>query len=117
MLESVYEESIIDFKTKERISISIELYHRCPYCIVLHSLNTLDSGATKEEILQVSMLAVAFGGGTSIAYSVTLLNNCIETFQGNSFTEEDRMEIFRRLARSEQTLYTSPFSFLLSLQS
>jgi hypothetical protein len=46
------------------------------------------------------MVAVAFGGGPSIAYSVTLLKNCIETFQSDSFTEEDRMEILRRLGRA-----------------
>ncbi|WP_440953105.1 carboxymuconolactone decarboxylase family protein [Methanococcoides sp. FTZ1] len=100
LLGSVYEESIIDFKTKELISVGIALYHRCPYCIALHSFNALDAGATKEEILQASMVAVAFGGGPSIAYSVTLLKNCIETFQGDSFTEEDRMEILRRLGRA-----------------
>lgn len=95
--KTIYEGSILDVKTKELVAIGVAVYSRCPYCIALHSFGALEAGASKEEILQASMVASALGGGPAIAYSVTLLKDCIETFQGDSFTEDDRMEILRRL--------------------
>ena len=97
LLDAIYEDSIIDFKTKELISVGIALYHRSPFCIAMHSFLALEAGATKEEILQGGMVAVAFGGGPSISYSVTLLKNCVETWQSDAFREESRMEILKRL--------------------
>ena len=97
MVGASFEDSVLDFKTKELIAIGIALYHRCPYCISLHAFNALYAGATKEEIMQASMVAVAFGGGPSMSFSVTLLKKAVETFQSESFTEEDRAEILKRL--------------------
>ncbi|KKG17995.1 hypothetical protein EO98_13675 [Methanosarcina sp. 2.H.T.1A.6] len=97
MVGASFETSVLDFKTKELIAIGVALYHRCPYCISLHAFNALEAGATKEEIMQAAMVSVSFGGGPSMSFAVTLLKNAVETFQGESFTKEDRMEILKRL--------------------
>lgn len=70
----------IDAKTKELISVAIAAYNRCEYCIVFHVYKALEAGATREEIMEAAMVAVAFGGGPSMAYTVTLLKDSIDEF-------------------------------------
>jgi len=43
----------------------------------------MEAGAVREEILEAAMVAVAFGGGPSIAYTVTLLKECIDEFEND----------------------------------
>ena len=81
LLGASYEPGAMDLKTKELISVSIGCYNRCEYCIVYHTYKAFEAGATEQEILEAAMVAVAFGGGPSMAYSVTLLKDCIEEFK------------------------------------
>lgn len=81
LLGAAYEPKALDLKTKELISVSIGCYNRCEYCIVYHSYKAFEAGATKEEIIEAAMVSVAFGGGPSMAYSVTLLQACIAEFE------------------------------------
>lgn len=83
LLGAAYEPKALDLKTKELISVAVGCYNRCEYCIVYHSYKAFEAGATKEEILEAAMVAVAFGGGPTMAYSVTLLNDCINEFQND----------------------------------
>jgi len=80
LLGAAYEPNAMDLKSKELISVAIACYSRCEYCIVYHSYKAFEAGATKEEINEAAMVAVAFGGGPSMAYSVTLLKACIDEF-------------------------------------
>lgn len=81
LLGAAYEPGTLDLKTKELISIGIAIYNRCEYCIVFHTYNALKAGATREEIIEAAMVSVAFGGGPSMAYSVTLLKESIDEFE------------------------------------
>lgn len=81
LLGAAYTPKALDLKTKELMSVAIGCYNRCEYCIVYHSYKSFEAGATKEEILEAAMVAVAFGGGPSMAYSVTLLSDCIAEFE------------------------------------
>ncbi len=83
LLGAAYAPKALDVKSKELISVAIGCYNRCEYCIVYHSYKAFESGATKEEILEAAMVSVAFGGGPSMAYSVTLLKDCIDEFEGD----------------------------------
>ncbi len=83
LLGASYEPGTLDLKMKELISVAIGCYNRCEYCIVYHSYKALESGATREEILEAAMVSVAFGGGPSMAYSVTLLKECLDEFVGD----------------------------------
>lgn len=83
LLGTTYEPKALDLKAKELISVAIGCYNRCEYCIVYHSYKAFEAGATKEEILEAAMVSVAFGGGPSMAYSVTLLKDCINEFEGD----------------------------------
>ncbi|SHI84688.1 alkylhydroperoxidase AhpD family core domain-containing protein [Dethiosulfatibacter aminovorans DSM 17477] len=80
LLGACYEPKTIDLKTKELMSVAIGIYNRCEYCIVYHSYKALEAGASKEEIMEAAMVSVAFGGGPAMAYSVTLLKECVDEF-------------------------------------
>ncbi|MGZ9586480.1 carboxymuconolactone decarboxylase family protein [Paenibacillus marinisediminis] len=81
LLGTTYAEGALDTKTKELISIGVAAYNRCEYCIVFHVYKALEAGATREQIIEAAMVAVAFGGGPSMAYSVTLLKDSIDEFE------------------------------------
>src|SRR5690554_37765 len=83
LLGKYYEPKALDVKTKELMSVAIACYNRCEYCIVYHCYKALEAKATKEEIIESAMVSVAFGGGPSMAYSVTLLKECINEFAGD----------------------------------
>lgn len=80
LLDASYKAGAIDVKTKELISVAIGCYNRCVYCIVYHVSQALKAGATREEIIEAAMVAVAFGGGPSMAYSVTVLKETLDEF-------------------------------------
>ncbi|WP_315080306.1 carboxymuconolactone decarboxylase family protein [uncultured Clostridium sp.] len=81
LLGTNYGDGAISNKTKELISIGIATYNRCEYCIVFHTFKALEAGATREEIMEAAMVSVAFGGGPTMAYSVTLLKDSIDEFE------------------------------------
>lgn len=81
LLGTTYAPAALDVKTKELISVAIGAYNRCEYCIVFHVYKALEAGATREEIMEAAMVSVAFGGGPSMAYSVTLLKDSIDEFE------------------------------------
>lgn len=81
LLGTAYKPGAVDTKTKELISVAIGVYNRCEYCIVFHTYKALEAGATREEIMEAAMVSVAFGGGPTMAYSVTLLKDSIDEFE------------------------------------
>lgn len=80
LLGACYQPGAVDTKTKELISVAVAAYNRCEYCIVFHVYKALEAGASRAEIMEAAMVAVAFGGGPSMAYSVTLLKDSLEEF-------------------------------------
>ena len=81
LLGTNYAEGALSVKTKELISVAIGAYYRCEYCIVYHVYKAYEAGATREEIIEAAMIAVAFGGGPSMAYSVTTLMDAVNEFE------------------------------------
>ncbi|MCL2842246.1 MAG: carboxymuconolactone decarboxylase family protein [Oscillospiraceae bacterium] len=83
LLGTAYAPGASDVKTKELISVGIGIYNRCEYCIVYHVYKAFEAGATRQEIVEAAMVAVAFGGGPSMAYSVTVMKECLDEFEGD----------------------------------
>lgn len=81
LLGTTYENGSLETKTKELISVAIAAYNRCEYCIVFHVYKALEAGATRAEIMEAAMVSVAFGGGPSMAYTVTLLKDSLDEFE------------------------------------
>lgn len=83
MLQNYYKPTAIDTKMKELISVAVAAYARCEYCIVYHVYKAFEAGAKKDEIMDAALMSVAFGGGPSMTYTVTLVKDSIEEFAGD----------------------------------
>jgi AhpD family alkylhydroperoxidase len=55
-------------KTKELIALSIAISVRCDGCIAYHIHDSLQAGASSEEIMETIGVAVMMGGGPSVVY-------------------------------------------------
>ncbi len=58
----------IDQKNKSLILLSMSILSKCEMCIIFNTEAALNEGATKEEILETTMLAVSMGGGPIMMY-------------------------------------------------
>ncbi len=72
--------SVIPTKYKELMELAIVLYSRCVPCIYQHTKLCIRAGATREEILDASIQAVAIGGGLIYNYLAYVME-AIETFE------------------------------------
>ncbi|MGB9694527.1 MAG: carboxymuconolactone decarboxylase family protein [Caldisericaceae bacterium] len=63
-------------KEKELISVALGIAAHCAYCIALHVKNSIDAGATRQEIMEASFVAGLMGGGPSIAYIRLVIDAC-----------------------------------------
>ncbi len=83
LMGTSYAAGELDIKFKELISVAIGVYNRCEYCIVFHTYKAMEAGATREELMEAAMVAAAFGGGPTVAYSVTILRDAINEFEND----------------------------------
>lgn len=72
---------VLSPKTKELISVAIGVYNRCQYCICGHTRNAYQAGAIRAEIMAAAEVAIAFGGGPSVAYSAAVLSAALDEFE------------------------------------
>ncbi|SRR6056297_3279969 len=61
-------EGALSTKTKELIALGIAITVRCDGCIAFHVHDSLNSGASSEEIMETIGVAVMMGGGPSVVY-------------------------------------------------
>ena len=70
-LDGLFQASLADgaltTKAKEFIVLGIALATHCEPCILVHLEKALAAGATKAEILEACGVAIAMGGGTTMA--------------------------------------------------
>jgi len=59
----------ISAKVKELIGIALSIANQCKFCVAWHVKHALDQGATKEEIIEASMVAGTLGGGPSLMFT------------------------------------------------
>lgn len=69
----------LDRKTKELIAVACAVVKQCEWCIAFHVRKALESGATKEEIMESAWVAVLMGGGPALMYT-QLVYKAIEDF-------------------------------------
>ncbi len=65
-------------KEKEFIVLGIALATHCEPCILVHLEKALAAGATRAEILEACGVAIAMGGGPTMAYTPLVLNYLAE---------------------------------------
>ena len=72
---------VLSSKVKELIGVAIGCYNRCKYCITVHTYGAYQAGATRQEFMAAAEVAIAFGGGPSVAYSASYLNAALDEFE------------------------------------
>ena len=68
LFTKVMKDGALSTKEKELIALAIGVTQRCCPCIRLHVQKSLSAGATKEQILEASSVAVMMGGGPAYTH-------------------------------------------------
>lgn len=71
---------VLDIKTKELIAVALSLSSTCEWCITYHAKMALDNGATEDEILEASFVAVLMAGAPALMH-MQILKQAIESFR------------------------------------
>jgi AhpD family alkylhydroperoxidase len=76
-----FQEGTLSQKHKHLIGLALGVYSNDEYCIIFHTKEAMDQGATEEEILEAVAVSAAFGGGMAMSQSATLVQEAIEEFR------------------------------------
>ena len=60
-------------KYRELLAIAVACTTQCPYCIEVHSKNAKAAGATREEIVEASLVAAALRAGGAATHGAMAL--------------------------------------------
>lgn len=82
LMAPVFCEGELGVMEKELMAVAISIYAKCEYCIAAHVYNAMNAGASGDQVLEAAGVAVAFGGGSAMAYTVTKVRECIKAFGG-----------------------------------
>jgi AhpD family alkylhydroperoxidase len=66
--QSIMKEGALSTREKELIALAAGLVLRCPPCINLHVQSCLKAGATREQILEATGVAVMMQGGPAFTH-------------------------------------------------
>lgn len=75
-----FEAGALDEKAKHLIALGISVYAQDEYCMIYHTHEALHKGANEQEILEVVGVCAAFGGGATMSQGVTLVQDCIDSY-------------------------------------
>ena len=68
MFAKIMKAGALDLKQKELIALAIGVAQRCKPCIILHVQKALGAGASREEILEATGVAVMMQGGPAYTH-------------------------------------------------
>ncbi len=67
------QEGALSHKVKELIGVALSVVRQCEWCVPFHVKNAFDAGATKEEMIEATWIAVMLGGGPSLMFARRVL--------------------------------------------
>ena len=80
LLQATGKPKALSTKDKELIAVALSVAARCHWCIGFHVKNAMEAGATKEELIEASYVAVTMAGGPALMY-MQLVLKAIEDFE------------------------------------
>lgn len=72
----------VDARTKELAAIAVVVFSKCPYCIPYHVQRALNMGITREEMIEIGLVAASLGGGSTMTYVSQMVQALNELQQG-----------------------------------
>lgn len=67
------EDGAVPRKFRELIAVAVACTTQCPYCIEVHAKAAKAAGATREELVETSMLAAALRAGAAATHGAMAL--------------------------------------------
>lgn len=71
---SVFEDGALSSKEKSLIALAVAHAVQCPYCIDAFSVDSLEKGATEEQMMEAVHVSGAIRGGASLVHGVQMMN-------------------------------------------
>jgi AhpD family alkylhydroperoxidase len=77
---NVKKDGVLSKKFKELIGIALSIAKQCKFCVAWHVKYALEAGATRDEIIEASMVAGTLGGGPAMMFTSYVLK-ALDDFQ------------------------------------
>ncbi len=71
---SVFEEGALSAREKALIALAVSHVVQCPYCIDSFTDQSLEKGASEEQMMEAVHVATAIRGGASLVHGVQMMN-------------------------------------------
>ncbi len=72
--DEVFKDGALSAKEKSLIALAVSHVLQCPYCIDAYSEDSLQKGATEEQMMEAVHVAGAIRGGSSLVHGVQMMN-------------------------------------------
>jgi AhpD family alkylhydroperoxidase len=76
------EDAALSRKIKELMAVAISIATGCEGCIVYHTHDAIQAGATREELLETIGVAILMGGGPASIYATYAMHAIEQLMQG-----------------------------------
>ncbi|MFH1370095.1 MAG: carboxymuconolactone decarboxylase family protein [Planctomycetota bacterium] len=83
LFSKVMKDGALTAREKELIALGIGVAIHCEPCIRGHAQNCLDSGATRQQVLEAASVAVMMGGGPAYVY-IPIVMETLDDLQNES---------------------------------
>ena len=70
----VFEEGALSKKEKALIALAVAHTVQCPYCIDAYTTESLENGASEEQMMEAVHVSAAIRGGSSLVHGVQMMN-------------------------------------------
>lgn len=71
---AVFEEGALSRREKALIALAVAHAVQCPYCIDAYTTDSLEKGASEEQMMEAVHVATAIRGGASLVHSTQMMN-------------------------------------------
>jgi len=72
--EEVFEEGALTKREKALIALAVSHTVQCPYCIDAYTTESLENGASEEQMMEAVHVSAAIRGGSSLVHGVQMMN-------------------------------------------
>ena len=70
----VFKEGALTAREKSLIALAVSHTIQCPYCIDAYTVDTLEKGCDKAQVMEAVHVAAAIRGGASLVHGVQMMN-------------------------------------------
>jgi len=75
---TVFQDGALTAREKSLIALAVAHAVQCPYCIDAYTTDSLEKGASEEQMMEAVHVTAAIRGGASLVHSVQMMNKVKE---------------------------------------